>query len=409
MNLTPEIVADATRSHSDGASGLMLIVKRRGEKFTRYFECRHPALEKPAYLGTATGRNPISLEDARTLASVQWDRGEACRTIDQLNAVAEMQERVKLDWKTAARMQGVILNTEPPEPPPPVGPPEPDAIPTFAEAATAALAVSGRNEPHRTMAASRLRRYATALATKSVDEITRRDVAGVLDLHHRLGNRGVAVALRQDIREILEWCVAAEYVQANVASGRSLDRLLPKLPARKNYNAVPFPEAPSVFAALADGSEAADALRLQALTAVRPIEAARAEEHEFDLDKREWTIPAARMKSNREHVVPLSDVATRIVADRLYGGRYVFPSLGDQVEPRRPMQRMMRRVAGDAVPHGWRSTFRNWAAETGVAFDVAEVCLAHKVGDATVQAYMRTSMVERRREVMAAWADYLAE
>ena len=148
------------------------------------------------------------------------------------------------------------------------------------------------------------------------------------------------------------------------------------------------------------------------LTAVRISEGLGATWDEIDLDKALWTIPATRMKMGREHSVPLSGRALEILR-ALHAargrGRHVFPG----ARPARPMSRSTahdqckRVTGGKASPHGWRATFRSWCSETGVAFEVAEACLAH-AKSAVVAAYDRTTMIERRRAVHQAWANWLA-
>ena len=147
------------------------------------------------------------------------------------------------------------------------------------------------------------------------------------------------------------------------------------------------------------------------LTAVRISEGLGATWDEIDLDKALWTIPATRMKMGRPHHVPLSDRALdllRALEAAKGRERHVFPG----ARPGQPMSRSTaydqckRVTGGKASPHGWRATFRSWCSETGVAFEVAEACLAH-AKSAVVAAYDRTTMIERRRAVHQAWANWL--
>jgi integrase len=124
---------------------------------------------------------------------------------------------------------------------------------------------------------------------------------------------------------------------------------------------------------------------------------------EVDLDGRLWTCPAERMKMNKEHIVPLSDSTVAILRDQVKTRRknpFVFLS----PRPRQPLSNMsmamvVRRMgAGDYAPHGFRSAFRDWAADRGVDFEVAEACLAHAIGNAVTRAYLRTTMASRRRK-----------
>jgi integrase len=134
---------------------------------------------------------------------------------------------------------------------------------------------------------------------------------------------------------------------------------------------------------------------------------------EIDLDAATWTVPASRMKMGKEHSVPLSDAAVEILRGQLKArGRnpLVFPS-------RLPLKRLsinalsmaMERLGGGMwTVHGFRAGFRSWCADEGVAFELAEAALAPAPGNAGVQAYQRSAMLERRRPVMQAWAAYLS-
>jgi integrase len=126
-----------------------------------------------------------------------------------------------------------------------------------------------------------------------------------------------------------------------------------------------------------------------------------------------WTVPGERMEMGKEHHVPLSEAAVAILRDQNEArskNAFVFPS----PHPRAPLSNMafamlMRWMgAGESTAHGFRSAFRDWAAEHSVDFEVAEQCLAHAVGNAVTRAYLRTTMLERRRKVMADWAAFLS-
>jgi integrase len=163
-------------------------------------------------------------------------------------------------------------------------------------------------------------------------------------------------------------------------------------------------------AAYADPSPNARALLLVLLTAARAGELLGASWREFDLDGALWTVPAARMKSNRPHRVPLPApaVETLRAMREASAARGTFEPeallfagvRGDQ------LRALLKRLAGEprATVHGLRSVFRDWAGDEGVAFDLAEAALAHAVGDATVRAYARSDRVELRRILMDQWA-----
>ena len=159
------------------------------------------------------------------------------------------------------------------------------------------------------------------------------------------------------------------------------------------------------------------ALEMLVLTGCRSGEVRGMQWSEIDFETATWTVPAERMKRKLAHQVPLSadaiTILKRLEAGRI--GKFVFPGRSSlkpigHVIVWLTVQRLTGREEGQpsiASPHGMRSAFRDWAAENGVPFDVAEQCLAHSVGSTTVVAYLRTSMLEKRREVMAKWARFL--
>ena len=122
-------------------------------------------------------------------------------------------------------------------------------------------------------------------------------------------------------------------------------------------------------------------------------------------ERRLWTIPGDRMKGGREHVVPLVEPLLEVWVDALFGGvrddRKVFRISDTSI------YRLARDIAGLPITlHGFRSSFRDWCAENDVRKDLAEMAIAHKIGNATEQAYNRTTLIEQRRQVMERWADF---
>jgi integrase len=155
----------------------------------------------------------------------------------------------------------------------------------------------------------------------------------------------------------------------------------------------------------------AKALAFIVLTAARSGEALGMTWDEVDLATATWTIPASRVKAGKAHVVPLSDQAISILRGQ-YETRGKNPHVFPSHLPRRALSSaslslVMQRLGANATTHGMRASFRMWAADTGVPFEVAEACLAHSVGNQVVAAYQRSSMLERRRPVMDAWASYV--
>ncbi len=133
---------------------------------------------------------------------------------------------------------------------------------------------------------------------------------------------------------------------------------------------------------------------------------------EIDFGKAVWRVPASRMKMQKPHDVPLSDPALAILRTQEIGrgdNPHMFPG-----RPMRPLSTMamrvlLKRLGVGATVHGFRASFRMWAAEVAHApFEIAEVRLAHQVGNAVVHAYQRSSMLERRRPIMSAWAAFLS-
>ena len=149
------------------------------------------------------------------------------------------------------------------------------------------------------------------------------------------------------------------------------------------------------------------------MTASRPGEARNALWSEIDVESRTWTIPSERMKADREHRVPLSTQTMEILAEARSlddGSDLVFPSRSGRPLSDMTHRKLLRTLDIDCVPHGFRSSFRDWAAEkTDAPHAVMEAALAHVVGDSTEAAYFRSDLFERRRTLMDQWAEYLAE
>jgi len=238
--------------------------------------------------------------------------------------------------------------------------------------------------------------------------------------------------LRARIEAVLSWAIVAGHRPApNPAVWRgNLDALMPKpskVSKAENHPALALTDAAAWFAALRQregiGSRA---LEFLTLCASRSGEVRGATWAEIDLEARLWTVPAARMKGDREHRVPLTADAVALLKalPRMAGTDLVFPAVRGGPLSDMTLSALTRRMheaelaegrAGwlDArsgrpiVPHGLRSTFRDWAAETGQDRDMAEIALAHTVGSEVERAYRRSDMLERRRELMAAWGRFL--
>lgn len=183
--------------------------------------------------------------------------------------------------------------------------------------------------------------------------------------------------------------------------------------SRGHHASMPYADVPNFIVALRErDATAAKALEFLILTASRSNETLGAEWAEIDIAHKVWTVPAKRMKSGKLHRIPLSARAIALLED-LKAARvndYVFPGQRDK----RPLsgmalQMLMRRMeVDDFTPHGFRSSFRDWAGEsTSFAREVAEAALAHTVGDEAEQAYRRGDALEKRRKLMDAWARFI--
>ncbi len=289
-------------------------------------------------------------------------------------------------------------------------------VPTFREAAALVHAEhkrGWRNAKHGGQWLATLTAY--AFPTLGDVSVSRIDAPAVRDALAAiwLTKPETARRLRQRISTVIDWAVAKGYRDGPLAMA-VIDKALPKQRQRvKHHAALPHAELPAFMAAL-QSKETMGRLALEAviLTAARSGEIRLATWAELDLEAALWTIPADRMKAKRTHVVPLSAPAValfdRMKAHRRGGSDLVFPGTG-RGKPLSDMTltKALRDMAVNAVPHGFRSTFRDWVAEqTNWPAELAEAALAHVISDKTVAAYQRGSMLEKRRSMMAAWADY---
>ena len=308
---------------------------------------------------------------------------------------------------------------------------------TFADAVDRALAAkldAFKNPKHRQQWENTLATYATPdLGRMLVQDITTQDVLRVLQPLW-MDKTETASRLRGRIEAVLSWAtVAGHRTGDNPARwAGNLKELLPppsKVANEGNHPALALDDAPRWFAAL-QGREGfgARALEFAALTASRSQEVRGALWDEIDLDKALWVIPGARMKMDKEHRVPLSARAVEMLKalPKLEGNPLVFPAArGGQLSDMTLSATMKRMHESDisqgsagyldrvskrpAVPHGLRSTFRDWVSElTTYPGDMAEVALAHKISNAVEASYRRGDMIEKRRRMMADWADFMA-
>ena len=224
-----------------------------------------------------------------------------------------------------------------------------------------------------------------------------------------------ATRLRGRIESVLDWATVRGYRHGdNPARWRGhLDKLLAK-PTKvakvEHHEAIPVDELGAFLVELRkQNGIAARALEFAILTAARSGEVRGAAWSEVDLTNGVWTIPAERMKAKREHRVPLSDRAITLLRalPRFEGTDTIFVAPRGGVLSDMTLTAVMRRMKVDAVPHGFRSTFRDWAAErTNYPREVAEMALAHAIGDKVEAAYRRGDLFEKRRRMMDEWAKF---
>lgn len=230
-----------------------------------------------------------------------------------------------------------------------------------------------------------------------------------------------ASRLRARIEKVLDWAtVRGHRAGENPARWRGhLDKLLPALKKKqrvKHHAALPFGQVAKFIAELRrQEGHASRALEFTILTAARTNEVIGARWGEFDMKKCVWTIPAERMKSHRLHRVPLSAEATKLLSTirpkHVADADFVFPNqrTGKQLSNMAMLELLKRMGRNDLTVHGFRSTFRDWAAEsTNYPREVCEMALAHIVSDQVEAAYRRGDLFEKRRQLMAHWAKHCA-
>lgn len=292
---------------------------------------------------------------------------------------------------------------------------------TFGDAADDYLTAhekSWRNAKHVAQWKMTLREYAAPIRNKGVAEISTEDVLAVLSPLWA-DKRETASRLRGRIETVLDAERARGHIPPTVANPARwkghLDKLLAARTRRErgHYAAMPWREVPAAVAALRGlESVSARALEFQILTAARSGEVRLATIGEFDLDAALWIVPADRMKAGRVHAVPLAARAVEIVREvreTFPSAPFVFPGR----DFKRPLSDMtltafLRRRNPVYTAHGFRSSFRDWVWEaTNFPRDLAEAALAHVLGDATEAAYRRGDALNRRRELMRAWAQFI--
>lgn len=303
----------------------------------------------------------------------------------------------------------------------------PKALPTFTRCAAGYIKAHRRgwkNRKHARQWCATLKTYARGvLGNKPVDTLTTEDVLAVLKPIW-LNKTETAKRVQGRIENILDYAAAHGFRDpVNPARWKGhLDKLLPgrkETQPVEHHPAMPFEELPDFFQALEGQDDVSSkALRFLILTACRTGEVLGATWAEIDLERALWTIPAYRMKAKKEHQVPLSEASLTILGSlpRIAGESWVFPG-GKAGRPLSSMALLMKMRGlgygqggskGAYVPHGFRSTFRDWAAETTpYPREVCEMALAHGIENKVEAAYRRGNLLDKRRAMMSDWAKFL--
>ncbi|MEH6790946.1 tyrosine-type recombinase/integrase [Parasphingorhabdus sp.] len=394
--------------HTDGG-GLQLLVKKSGAR-SWVFRFMLDGKSRDIGLGAATGPDNISLAQAR-------DKAIDLRRLVQ-SGIDPLQERARIDAESEAKAQAAHI-----------------AGITFkasAEAYITAHSDSWKNAKHRAQWPATLETYVyPVMGDLPVADISTEHVMAVIEPIWKTKPE-TASRVRGRIETILDAAKARGYRQGeNPARWRGhIGLMLPTRTrlSRGKHPALPYDEVNSFITDLQSrDAMAALALEFTILTAARSGETIGATWDEMDLSKAIWTIPAERMKAGKKHRVPLSTRAIEILeTTKALGGDHLFVGARGGKLSNMAMAMMIRRMheakikAGQkgyfdpkqnriATSHGFRSSFRDWAAEsTGYSHETCEMALAHVIGNQSEAAYRRGDLFDKRRKLMDAWAGYCA-
>lgn len=227
-----------------------------------------------------------------------------------------------------------------------------------------------------------------------------------------------ATRVRQRIESVLTWATVSGYRNGeNPARWEgNLKEVLPnpsKITKVKHHRAIAWQEVPNFMKKLRQREGMATrALEFAILTAARSSEVRKATWNEIDFEAGTWTVPGERIKAGRKHTVPLPDDVITLLrsVDQLEGSPYIFPAPRGGALSDVALLNVCKRVGVDATPHGFRSSFKDWARNrTAYADEVSELALAHVNSDATRAAYARDELLPQRTKLMADWAKFLRE
>lgn len=389
--LTPLAVKNAKPGrHADGG-GLHLLVKETGARSWVY---RFMLKGKSRDIGLgAAGQGGISLADARTARDVLRLKVKA--GIDPL----EERQREATEALAAAQAAAIAGMT----------------FKAVAEAYIGANETSWRNDKHRQQWRNTLASYVyPVMGELPVAEIGTAHVLKILEPIWQ-DKPETASRIRGRIETVLDAAKARGYREGeNPARWRGhIAQILPPRSrlTRGHHKAMPYEAIPAFMVKLRErNATAALALEFVILTATRTSEVLGATWAEVDLDKAIWTVPASRMKAGKEHRIPLAPRAVEILeAVKPLGKASLFPADKGGKLSTMAMSMLLRRMKLDCTVHGFRSGFRDWAAEcTGYAHEVCEMALAHVIGNKSEAAYRRGDLFDKRRRLMADWATYCA-
>lgn len=291
---------------------------------------------------------------------------------------------------------------------------------TFSEAAAAYIAVKEhewKNAKHGDQWRNTLKEYAyPVIGNVFVRDVEQSHVMRVLEPIW-LTKTETAKRLRGRIERVLDWSRVRGYRNGeNPARWRGhLDTLLQspgKVQKRTHFPALPFDELGAFMEALRQQEGmGARALEFAILTAARSGEVRGATWNEIDLADASWTIPADRMKMKREHRAALNDAAVALLESLPRTCDLIFPNTKGNMLSDMTLTAVLRRMGrSDITAHGFRSTFRDWCSErTNYPRDVAEMALAHAIGDKVEAAYRRGDLFEKRRRMMKEWGKFSAK
>lgn len=292
-------------------------------------------------------------------------------------------------------------------------------VPTFAEASAlyiAMRAVEWSNPKHVQQWANTLRDYADPIIGElRVDQVSGKHLLAILEPIW-VEKHETATRVRQRIEAVLAWAEAKGYRSGENPARRDgpLAHQLPKISKAKivkHHASLAYGELAAFVKALRDKqSVASAALEFVVLTAARVGEAVAAEWSEFDLDSKVWTVPASRMKADKPHRVPLSDRALEIVKQQQgQDETFVFPSphQGKHISDA-SLLKLAKSIKSGITVHGFRSTFKTWAAEqTSYPRQVVEFALAHVNKDSVESAYLHSDLLPKRVPLMAQWSEFI--